>query len=127
MTEALDILIEARRLLSDKSHWTRHVYGRDSGGNTKHVTDSAACSFCSLGAVIKAGNTILGSEFLGVGQALEGSPTITAALTLLRDSLPSGYAVSDSYFNVAALNDEQSHLEVLALFNRAIERARVDA
>lgn len=124
MTTALDILIEARRLLSDKSRWTRHVYGRDDTGKSQSVTSNDACSFCALGAVIKSGNTLLGTNFLGVGQVLEGSPPIAAALTLLRDALPSGYDADDSYFNVAALNDYESHAEVLALFNRAIERAK---
>lgn len=94
-------LEKARKLLSDKSAWTKGAAARNAEGQQVLSTSPAATSFCAIGAISR----------------VTRKQTIESPVDALRSALPAGfYAVSD--FNDAEYTD---HKDILALFDRAIE------
>lgn len=110
----LEIMKEAREILTNPAQWTQGVYARDEAGCGVNWEDEAATCFCALGAIRKAG----GEEWLYVDDA---------AIELLVAALPSdwkqktdGMPPRPHYYN----DDEATtHADVLAWFDRAIEIA----
>lgn len=51
--EILNVLVKARRLLSNKEKWTQGYFARNAKGKECSPTSSAAVCFCALGAVRK--------------------------------------------------------------------------
>lgn len=101
----LEILLAGRELISMPERWTKHHYARDSTGRERLSSDQAAICWCSIGAISKAG---------------EGHPISKwGARTILRDAI--GGTISQ--FNDA---ETTTHADVLAAWDRAIERARAD-
>ena len=106
--EPLNILREARALIEDKEHWTmgafaRTIYGREIV-NPEHPM---AHKFCLLGAALRA--------------TADRSSNIDdkgVAFRYLREATLGGQG-SGSRFN-----DESTHAEVLALYDRAIQQAK---
>lgn len=107
----VEILQKARDLISDPKRWTQDAYARDDFGNetvsfgSSAVPESSIC-FCSIGAIASvAKSTITEAE---TGEAFK---LIEAGISA----------------ELAVYNDTHTHAEVLAAFDRAIEKAKASA
>lgn len=111
-TGGVDILIKARKLLSDKKRWTRGAYCRDAAGRIVrdvrgemsliHVRDNldTTKSFCMMAAI---------------SAVLEPNDAIYSAVQILNKYTSQ---------SIAGFNDTHTHAEVLAFLDRAIEENR---
>jgi hypothetical protein len=106
MTETVEILRQARELISDPAHWTQGEYARDADGNFAAVYDPAAVCFCSLGAIAKVMN-ISDPDAVSLFEPAE----------ILDDICFAKCGVKAYGFN-----DSHTHAEVLSLFDAAIAR-----
>jgi hypothetical protein len=107
MTQTADILRKARSIIEKPENWTQGTFARDESGNAVNPRASAAVCYCSRGAL----NHVTGGDGVYDGEAYD------VLLSLL----------SDDYLGVADFNDTNTHAEVLALFDRAIDRAESEA
>ena len=96
-----EILIGARALIAEPENWCQDVSARSSINRAVDPDDPAACRFCALGAIIRVG---------GYSEARY------AATTLLDDE--------EMEMGVTVFNDAPgtTHDDILALFDRAIEK-----
>lgn len=101
MKTTVQILEEARELLSDESRWTKGVIARKANGSPTIVRDKKATCFCSIGAIYKVSNNL---HIVHTTELLH---------KVVGDSI--------SYFNDAP---ERKHSEVLEAFDKAIELAK---
>lgn len=108
MKSTVDILREAREFLSDETHWLRDGnYARDADGEPLDPDSrdefERAATCCAIGACMFAAKTYKDS-----------------ASGFLRKALRRQHGSTE----VASWNDEQAtHPELLALFDKAIELA----
>jgi hypothetical protein len=107
MSGVADVLKAARARIEKPEHWTQGAFARNALGRNVHPTHPSACCFCVEGAVRYADMRLPGSQ--------RG-----AARTQLDTT---AYEISGNCY-AAAFNDAPSttHADVLALFDRAIER-----
>jgi hypothetical protein len=100
----LQILKEARALISDPERWTQGEDARDEDGLPVHPDDSDAVCWCTLGALHRAAaGTDDFSVFREIQKAVEAFPGIR----------------SQAHY-AAKFNDAHTHAEVLAMFDAAI-------
>jgi hypothetical protein len=98
------ILRQAKDLIGTPERWTRYSAAIDADGNTCSITSSLAVSWCAFGAVTKIGK--------------EADDSYRSRAILCLDA-----AAGRAYGSAPALNDNASHAEVMAMFDRAIEIA----
>lgn len=103
MKTTVQILEEARELLSDESRWTQGVIARKANGRPTILEDNEAVCFCSLGAIGKQSDRYSSLE--------------VQAVRTLQKAVGTGV----SCFNDAP---ERKHSEVLEAFDKAIELAK---
>jgi hypothetical protein len=118
----LEILTQARELLSDQTKWTQHALARDANGDDKPIShpysdnphwdgicgyDAMACSWCALGALEKVSN-----ESLNTASYIGPHP---ARLALHR-AAEKLYSLS-----TPEVNDTLGHAEVLNVYDLAIK------
>jgi hypothetical protein len=96
---ATTILISAKDLISDPAKWTQNAPARDEKGKEVPAVSESATCWCTIGALHKVSEG-------------EGYMRFSDAYKALCDSSPSGM--------VAHYNDEGTHADVMALFDRAI-------
>jgi hypothetical protein len=120
--QLIDDLTAVRELLSDPARWTRRAYAKDANGGTfLQANDPEAVCWCLAGACHK----VTGAASLI--QALDNPRT-----SRLKDAVRDEIAVSDvgcdpmALSSIAAFNDDSdvTHADVLAVLDRAIEKAR---
>ena len=101
---ALDVLKAARVRITEPEHWTQGAFARDAGGaEVLLANDVNATCWCAAGAV-------------SVSAGLFGRVLYESAIKELRRTITgSGFAIGD-------YNDEHTHAEVLAVFDKAINR-----
>lgn len=124
MTDAVvrDIIVKARELLGDKSHWTKRAYARNARYKEVTARSHLARSYCSIGALIRATMDVQGVCFLGSEQS-------RGALDVLCGALPQTYReVLHGFGGVSVFNDADTtkHADVLALFDRAIAHTNTE-
>lgn len=102
MKTTVQILTEARELLSDESRWTKGVVARKESGEPVLPNHPEACSFCTLGAIAKVA---------------EGDEVYYPVMSILRHVM--GQTIT--FFNDAP---ERKHSEVLEAFDKAIALAK---
>ena len=95
---ALGILQHARSIIASPLNWTTKAAARDINGNWVDVFSPAACSFCSFGALRKAGGK-------------KWNPDFMRAFTVLDAEVGGTFQL---------FNDVSTHEEVLAMWDRAI-------
>lgn len=95
----VEILKEARELISVPERWTKMAYARDAVGNAVNWNDPTAYCWCSLGALHRAA---------------ENRALYHLAREFLRSSTPK---------TIADFNDETDHPTVLKAFDLAISKA----
>lgn len=111
MKTQLEILEHARALIADPEHWTRGACARRVDGLCVDMGDTSAHCFCSIGAVGRA--TL----------DLDVYPSLSKTFDTLESlGIPEGTPVDQS--RLATYNDSHTHEEVLAMFDRAIEKLR---
>lgn len=100
----LEILTGARELLSDRGRWTKRSYARDERGlGCSSLAKDAVC-WCAAGAILRTA---------------QHDAAIEEAWKLAYDEVPNGVNGFMTY------NDrlDTTHADILALFDRAIEKA----
>lgn len=103
--ENIKVLIHARKLITDPAHWTQGYAVRDAEGNSDVPIDKAVC-FCAIGACMRA------EHDLKTAYAASSDP--------LYDTL---HELGIKY-GLADYNDSHTHEEVLALFDKTINRLK---
>jgi len=106
-------LVAARALIADESKWTTDYIARKANGHFCSADDPGACKWCAQGAVLVCLGGKVGRSYLQVVDLLDAVAT------------DMGYGDKDDQGKSpsAQLNDESSHLQVLAMFDRAIQEA----
>lgn len=120
-TISAEALAAARSLVASEGQWTKCAYARGEAGQEVHHLDAAATSFCSMGAVAK----ILGHSREGITQL-----TAKGFFEPLERALGGRSKERDERgCLVQAFNDYTvtTHEQILAMFDKAIEHARVGA
>ncbi len=100
------ILLDARRLLSNHSSWTQGLFARDSNGQPVKPRDAGACCWCLLGAVAAC------SGDLGI--------TPPPLLRFLEEMMH--YIHGDTFPTLGEMNDYLSHELVLEFLDSCISR-----
>lgn len=104
----LEILKAARELLSDEKRWTQHAFAKEADGKSCDYDSPAAVCWCAAGAIGK----VYGGDTL-TDRAMEAQALLAGSDVLHELGEES---------SVTNLNDSGTHAEVLALFDRAIEK-----
>ena len=118
------ILRRAADLIAAPANWTKGVSARDASGRHADRMYADAVSYCAIGATECAWQNERRRHAEGIRclNSWEPSP-MTIAMHYLTDSLPEGHRISGVlYYNDAP---GTTHVDILAVFQRAIER--VDA
>lgn len=107
-TKAVDLLREARALISDPDKWTQGTLARNAYGSEVASYSHDACKWCVAGAMLRVAdsNDVPYSTELSAHSAL-----VLASRELFGSSA------------IEEVNDTRTHADVLALFDRAIELA----
>lgn len=113
MSEALEVLVAARELISEPERWTQLANARRRDGGACAVDADGAQQWCLRGALMKVSRV----------------PVLTAsALSLLaaqvRILLGTSCSAGEPGGLVAAFGDHHSHAAGLSLFDRAIAAER---
>lgn len=116
MSQLVDDLKAARKLIEEPKGWTQGQFARDSEGFPMLPHSPIAVCFCSIGATLRAtmGHTPRSAATPGQRQRHIG------ALDLLRGFLP-------AHSDIVTFNDTHTHEEVLAVFDKAIAAAEAHA
>lgn len=105
-TEVMDLLREARALISDPDKWTQGALARNAHGSEVAHYSPDACKWCAVGAISR----------VAASNNASYDTEMSAYSSLVQASRRLFY--SDA---VGEVNDTHSHTDVLALFDRAIE------
>jgi hypothetical protein len=117
----LNLIREARKLLSDPAGWTKGAYFIDAEGRMLDYDDfdpEMVCGRCALGALIEA--CVIEDPAQDRRDALECGMNLK---DLIEEKAPALFIGPDRlYLGLVAYNDRKSrtHAEVLALFDTAI-------
>ncbi|MBO9108771.1 hypothetical protein J5288_08650 [Agrobacterium sp. S2/73] len=114
--DTVHILKEARALIADEKNWIQGYYSSDEEGVYVRPHEPEATCFCSVGAMHKVMDLPLHESIP------EPVGILFAADEKLRDNFDGSFEGV-----IVNFNDENSHAEVLALFDRAIARAESGA
>lgn len=105
----LNVLIAARARISDRSEWCKGAEARNAQGASVDPRSPAAVRWCATGALAREG---------------EYDPAFPAAVAAIAwaiaDFLPAGRVFVSAYND----DDRTTHEDILALYDRAIARAR---
>ena len=133
-----DILRKAREIIADRAHWHKGCLARDKGYRTRGVTKKNAVSFCAYGACMRAWHLYQDTlEWWGNDdnrhKNLMFNDAVKSAVMELQRSIPYDDAdVADALLAAASpvteYNDfhATTHADILALFDRAIERLEAE-
>jgi len=103
---SVEILKQARELISDPSHWTQEAFARNKNGKACACLEEEGVKWCARGAIYKIGENII---------------TVTALPLMFLDRA-TGDEQTATYFN-----DTKTHKDVLELFDAAIALAEAEA
>jgi hypothetical protein len=117
-----EVLESGLKNIEKIKNWTQQSYARNEQGRMVLILDQSACSYCSIGAILKvAGYNDMTSM---VGEADEGNPLakITVdAVKVIRGEVVArmGLRMSGS---IEEFNDDHPHEEVVKIFKQAISK-----
>jgi hypothetical protein len=101
-TQVRELLIAARKLIEQPEHWTKGHYARDARGAPVLPIDSEAVCWCTVGALGRADQERDTNEVY-----------LNTRMVLLEHMQPC----------LSEFNDNHTHAEVLAAFDKAIAAA----
>ena len=116
------ILRQAADLIAAPASWTKGVSARDASGRHADRMYDDAVSYCAIGATECAWQNERRRHAGEIRYPNPWAPSpMTIAMHYLTDALPEGHRIS----GVLYYNDSPgtTHADILALFQRAIERA----
>ena len=115
---AIDILVVARTVIAHPDRWAQGAIALDRNGRALTTFDGG-CRFCAAGAVG------LAAQVLGADEAARRriGPAVDRAGRLL-DCAAFKLGEFESYIG---LNEHDSHANVVAMFDHALDMARADA
>lgn len=105
-----EILLAAKELISSPEKWTMKVFARNRIEFEVDPVSSAACKWCAVGAIIREAKRL----------KVDGE----SALVFLRKATKD-WGIHGSSGSAPILNDRGNHAEVMKLFDRAIELAKL--
>lgn len=110
--EAKELLKKTRELLTDPTHWTQGFYAKNEHGESVPSTAYSATCWCAIGAMEKVWDEMCGDARLGI----DYKPKYRAQVLL---------GAANDEGTTVGYNDTvgRTHEEVLAWFDRAIEKA----
>lgn len=119
MPTTLEILTEARNILGDPAHWTQGSYAKTGQDNSVDYSvnpesDRARC-YCSIGALRRA-------RFHLTGAHDGGDDAVHVQIQTLQGHI--GEPKHGMLTTLVAFNDTRTYQEVIALFDRTIEREK---
>ena len=107
----LTLLKKAREIISDPSRWTQRSYARTTDSIICSIDHEYAFSWCSAGAIYHCAVSIAWSN------------RIRSHLTgMAYDELQRTCRDIEPLHNLIAFNDNHSHSEVLAMWDKTIQR-----
>lgn len=114
MSEVLQIVKRAREIISAPGAWTQNAFARRVDGSRVDPTSEGACKFCAVGALAKAHLEIKMKTI---------SQDLMEASNFVGMCIPG--ATQTWRLSLASYNDDpdRTQEEVIAVFDRAIERA----
>ena len=119
-SKEVDVLTEARDLISDPEHWSQGFYARNKAGDfiPLDVGRDDFHSFCMIGAL---------KITLGV-PAVSGSPIYHSCYNLIKDAVSAVFPEDSNTGTMSFFNDKKTrkHEDVIAVYNKAIELAKGD-
>lgn len=110
MNTVVEDLKAAKALIADPKNWLQGGYARDAQGVNEYLmgNDEGAICFCSLGALQKVANTMHEED--------------TDAYEVLTQT-----AIALGATSVPSYNDNHTHAEVMAFWDKAIETAEAES
>lgn len=108
------VLEHARFLITHPEHWTQGAYARDKNGLWVFSWAPEAHCLCSLGA-LRAAAGHLSDAFVADFEVYEEAALLQEAAKQLGYGGPT---------DTAHFNDNHTHAEVLAMFDKAIELSK---
>jgi len=96
----IEVLRQARALISDRDHWMCGNYASGPNGKARKPNDEDAVRWCALGAIIRVGGYSLGAD-----RAVRALQMNTFAVARL---------------GVSGYNDTKGHTAMLAVFDQTI-------
>ena len=99
---AKQLLIQARGLIADKSHWCQNTNARNENREKTSILNDDACQWCANGAIIKVG--------VGSYEACK------SAVGILDEVTRRHYRIG----GIISVNDMLGHDEVMRCFDEAI-------
>lgn len=109
----LDILKEARELISDPRDWTVGCYAHNDRGDDVEPTDTSACQWCARGALCVAADITV--EELEFSEERNSPQKARNLLDRCAEEI-SGYGI-------VHVNDHTDHPTVMKAFDCAISKA----
>jgi hypothetical protein len=110
-----EILINAKKLIEKKENWTTMYSARDMNGFSVSSRSASAHSFCSLGAIERVCD-----DFMYAGPQKKAASYLHKAEKRL-------FAGPFMFIgSVSCFNDNHTHAEVMAMWDKAIELALAD-
>lgn len=100
----VEILKAARAKITNPENWTQGWFAKNEHGDRLLGVSPAATCYCSLGAV----EAVTGVEYAEDGWPWDVSRALSVAMG------------GNSNFGIASYNDNHTHEDVLAAFDRAI-------
>jgi hypothetical protein len=104
----------AKALIDTPAKWTQSVLARDSMARQVGIEDRNATCFCSMGALLRhcRDKELPGEARKTISEALDNVAELTAG---------------DDSTNIVIYNDEHTHAEVMAVWDKAIELAEKES
>lgn len=102
-----DLIISARKVIEKPENWTTQYYARDADNEMCSIESANAVCFCSLGALRKVLYNNGGMDIFG-------------RQDFLYDTAAGFLKAVAGIGDVADYNDNHTHAEVLALFDKTI-------
>ena len=101
--DALELLTNARTLLSNIDNWTQVAGARDIEGCAIHPNSDYAVKWCAIGALLK----------FYTGEPLDNGYNIAANFLAME-------AKKECNMSITSFNDSMTHQDVLDMYDRAI-------
>lgn len=105
-----DLLLAAKELINSPEKWTMKVFARNKIEFEVDPTSFGACKWCAVGAVIHEAKRLKADE--------------ESALVFLRRATKD-WGIHGAAGSPPILNDRGNHAEVMKMFDRAIELAKL--